>query len=127
MAARPPDPQSLGVEARALLDVLAAKLETAARPADPTGSHPRSAPEPEPPPATAHPPRCTGCPVCVAISYLADHRELSAQLAQGALLIVGAVRQYLDHSPVTSPAPSSIHPALRKHRCSALTSHDHLS
>lgn len=90
------DHQSLGVEARALLDVLAEKLESAA------AREPGAGTDPE-----GHPPgfRCTGCPLCAAVTYLKDHQELSAQLAQGALLIVGAVRQYLEKPP-TSPDPS---------------------
>lgn len=95
------DHQSLGVEARALLDVLVEKLET-------TASRETSAPAaPSAGSAAEHPPgvRCTGCPLCAAVTYLKDHQELSAQLAQGALLIVGAVRQYLE-KPSTSPDPS---------------------
>ncbi len=89
------DHQSLGVEARALLDAVAEKLQAAAAPA--------AQPETEP-----HPPgaRCTGCPVCATLTYLKDHQELSAQLAQGALLIVGAVRQYLEH-PAAPPSAST--------------------
>ncbi|WP_111765250.1 hypothetical protein [Nakamurella deserti] len=94
--------QSLAVEARALLDVLADKLAAAAR--VPAGADPDTAPADATPP---HPPRCTGCPLCAALNHLADHRELSAQLAQGALLVVGAVRQYLDHPFPPPSAPSS--------------------
>ncbi len=97
-----PSHQSLGVEARALLDVLADKLRTTAQPAD--------GETPAPPSAAEHPARCTGCPICATLTYLADHRELSAQLAQGALLIVGAVRQYLDQSPGSPTAPSAASP-----------------
>lgn len=76
-----PGHDSLSAEARALLEVLEHKLGTAAAT----------------PPAAEHDSvRCTGCPICVALTYLKDHRELSAQLAQGALLIVAALRQYLD-------------------------------
>lgn len=81
---------NLSAEAKALLDVLAARLEAAAQPGAP-----------------AHGERCTGCPICAAITYLKEHRELSGQLASGALLIVGALRQYLDHAPTgTSPSPT---------------------
>lgn len=91
------DHQSLAIEARALLDVLAAKLEAASRDA-PAAEAPVDAPGDD------HPARCTGCPLCATLTYLHDHRELSAQLAQGALLIVGAVRQYLEQ-PLAAPAP----------------------
>ena len=76
-----------------LLDVLADKLQTASATAGETPGATAAGP-----PAAEHPARCTGCPICATLTYLADHRELSAQLAQGALLIVGAVRQYLDQS-----------------------------
>ncbi len=92
--------QSLAAEARALLDVVAEKLAAASTPGAP----------PEP-----HPTRCTGCPFCAALTYLRDHRELSAQLSQGALLIVGAVRQYLDQPgapvPPAHPRPPAPPPA----------------
>ena len=100
--AEQPSHQSLGVEARELLDVLAAKLGSASAPADkaPADSDATT-------PAAEHPARCTGCPICAALTYLGDHRELSAQLAQGALLIVGAVRQYLDHPSMSPAAPTA--------------------
>jgi hypothetical protein len=102
--------QSLGVEARALLDVLAEKLAAASRvPADATAAAvPDATVDDGAPP---HPPRCAGCPLCAALTYLSDHRELSAQLAQGALLVVGAVRQYLDHPFPATSAPSSSSPS----------------
>ena len=100
-----PSHQSLGVEARALLDVLADKLQTASATAGETPGATAAGP-----PAAEHPARCTGCPICATLTYLADHRELSAQLAQGALLIVGAVRQYLDQSPGSPTAPSTASP-----------------
>ena len=95
--------QSLAAEARALLDVVAEKLAAAGR-VDPAAAG-----------ADPPPPRCTGCPLCAALTYLRDHRELSAQLSQGALLIVGAVRQYLDQpgapAPPTHPRPPAPSPA----------------
>lgn len=87
----------LAAEAAALLEVIATKLEHAADPA---------------PAADAdHDVRCTGCPLCAAMTYLKDHRELSAQVAQGALVIVGALRQYLDQHQDRTPAPTSGPPA----------------
>jgi hypothetical protein len=89
--------ETLGAEARALLDVLSEKLEQAAQP---TGE-------------THDPTRCTSCPICAAMTYLKEHRELSTQLAQGALLVVSALRQYLDHptgggAPTGRPASNTV-------------------
>ena len=42
------------------------------------------------------------------MTYLDDHRDLAAQLAQGGLLIVGALRQYLDQPATTAAAPESV-------------------
>lgn len=95
--------ENLGAEARALLDVLSSKLEQAA--------------EPTPVSGTAEPHdsiRCTGCPICAALTYLKEHRELSTQLAAGALLIVTALRQYLDHSG-SAGSPSPQPPATVQH------------
>jgi hypothetical protein len=100
--------QSLGVEARALLDVLAEKLQAAAATVpdltEPDGSESDGS---ESEAAADHPTRCAGCPVCATLTYLTDHRELSTQLAQGALLIVGALRQYLEQPPSTPSTPST--------------------
>jgi hypothetical protein len=81
--------ESLAKEASALLEVIAAKLEKTASSEQP---HDRQ--------------RCTGCPVCVALTYLDDHRDVAAQLAQGGLLIVEALRQYLDQ-PAAGTAPAA--------------------
>lgn len=80
---------SLAKEASALLEVIAAKLEQRAAGEQ---SHDRV--------------RCTGCPVCIALTYLDDHRDVAAQLAQGGLLIVGALRQYLEQ-PAGGTAPAA--------------------
>lgn len=90
---------SLGAEARALLDVLTERLESAAGTADTAPSTPTAG---EPP----HNVRCTGCPICAGLTYLREHRELSTQLAQGALLIVAALRQYLDSPAAGGPTPT---------------------
>lgn len=108
------DHQSLGLEARALLEVLAEKLETAAASRGGTEAAPDQTPD-DAPHEQGHPPgtRCTGCPICATLTYLKDHQELSAQLAQGALLIVGAVRQYLEHpsAPRSTSSSSSSSPS----------------
>ena len=78
------DHENLASEARALLDVLSLRLEQAAQPSAPAGPHDST--------------RCTGCPICATLTYLKEHRELSTQRAQGTLLIVTALRQYLDNS-----------------------------
>lgn len=112
MADRSRNHRSLAVEARALLDVLDAKLQAVTTPlpdtAEPAADeHDTSEPDTA---AADHPPRCAGCPVCATLTYLADHRELSTQFAQGALLIVGALRQYLEQAPSAQsghPAPSA--------------------
>jgi hypothetical protein len=91
--------ENLGAEARALLDVLSHRLEQAAQPASAAELHDGT--------------RCTSCPICAALAYLKEHRELSTQLAQGALLIVTALRQYLDNSatgtgPASKPASTAV-------------------
>ncbi|MEO5834165.1 MAG: hypothetical protein ABJA16_10480 [Nakamurella sp.] len=101
------DHQSLGVEARALLEVLAEKLETAASRGG-AGAAPDQTPD-DASHAEGHPSgtRCTGCPICATLTYLKDHQELSVQLAQGALLVVGAVRQYLEQPSAARSTSSS--------------------
>jgi hypothetical protein len=85
-----PGHDSLANEAGALLDVLATRLQTAAE-RDP--AHERE--------------RCTGCPICVGLTYLDSHGELSAQLAHGALVIVNALRSYLNVSAASADVPTA--------------------
>ena len=106
-----PGHESLGAEARALLEVLSTRLEQAAQPTpDPV---PDSVPDSAP--GQHDSTRCTGCPICAGLTYLKDHRELSNQLAQGALLIVTALRQYLDNSGTGGADTSRPTPATVQH------------
>ena len=86
-----PGHDTLAKEAVALMDALTVRLEKTAA-AEPHDVQ-----------------RCTGCPLCAALTYLDGHRELAAQLAQGALLVLSALRQYLDQpTAATSPAPEPV-------------------
>ncbi len=83
---------TLAAEASAFLAALSERLEPlASGETDPVA---------EPAPGQAHDRfRCTGCPICAVITYAqADRSELAGQLAQGALLVVNALRGYLEQN-----------------------------
>lgn len=76
-----PSHDTLAAEAAAFLELLAGRLQ---RYAEPVGEHPAHDGQ-----------RCAACPICVALTYLDEHREVGVQLAQGMLTVVTALRQHI--------------------------------
>lgn len=88
---------SLVTEAALLLDVVAEKLE----PIVAAGREQPSEPDPQQPaPAPADEQRpCTSCPICVLITVVkSDNGDINRKLAEGALLMVNALRGMLPDS-----------------------------
>ncbi len=92
---------SLATEAALLLDVVAEKLE-------PIVAAGREQPaEPDPPqPADEHRP-CTSCPICVLITVVkSDNGDINRKLAEGALLMVNALRGMIADSTDSKAKPA---------------------
>ncbi len=97
---------SLATEASLLLTVVADRLEPIVQAGRDQAADPDPAPtEPAAEQAAEHQP-CTSCPICVLITVVkSDNGEINHKLAEGALLMVNALRGMLTDSATKPQSP----------------------